>query len=154
MVHSRNKGHNRERAIRHRFIAAGWPDARRGDQSRAGHEESDVCVGARTVPIWRVDGDWARVSATIRVPGFRIEVKNQLSLPGKRVLAAYAQAVKAARQDEIPLAVFHVHRGPDLVLLDFGHLLQLASCGTANDTGGSTGDLEPANVCGELEDVI
>lgn len=149
MVHSRNKGHARERAIRHRFIAAGWPDAKRGDQSRAGHEESDVCVGARQIPVYK----WP-VPQSVLVPGFRIEVKDQLSLPGKRVLAAYAQAVKAARQDEIPLAVFHVHRGPDLVLLDFGHLLQLASCGTANDTGGSTGDLEPANVCGELEDVI
>ena len=150
MVHSRRKGHTRERAIRHRFIAAGWPDAKRGDQSRAGHEESDVCVGARAVDVIDAYGD----HFVVNVPAFRCEVKDQLSLPGKRVLAAYAQAVKAARQDEIPLAVFHVHRGPDLVLLDLGHFLQLASCGTANDTGGSAGDLEPANVCGELEDVI
>lgn len=146
MVHSRRKGHNRERAIRHRFIAAGWPDAKRGDQSRAGHEESDVVVGGRRLPVvgW-LDGE------SIHVPAFRCEVKDQLSLPGKRVMAAYDQAQRAAVADQVPVAIFHVRRRGDFVLLELGHFLQLASCGTANDTAGSTGDLEPADVGGESE---
>lgn len=133
MVHSRRKGHTRERKIRHRFIAAGWPDAKRGDQSRAGHEESDVCVGDRRVLIsGREDDAW------VWIPGFRIEVKDNKSLPGKRVLAAYDQAKRTCSPEQIPVAVFHVGRGGDYAFLDLAHLLQLASCGTADGRGGDS----------------
>src|SRR5688572_31551802 len=101
MVDSRRKGHTRERKIRHRFIAAGWPDAKRGDQSRAGHEESDVCVGPRTVDVG--DGPY---NAPVDVPGFRCEVKDQKSLPGIRVLAAYDQAKRTCTPEQIPVAIF------------------------------------------------
>lgn len=152
MVHSRNKGHTRERKIRHRWIAAGWPDAKRGDQSRAGHEESDVVVGERTV--WIPSEVIAERGVGHTIPGFRCEVKDQKSLPGKRVMAAYDQATRAATADQIPVAIFHVARRGDYALLDLGHLMQLASCGTADVATGSTGDLEPANDGGEREDVI
>lgn len=148
MVHSRRKGHSRERQIRHRFISAGWPDAKRGDQSRAGHEESDVCVGLREILITGHGNDgW------LQIPGFRCEVKDQLSLPGKRVMAAYDQAVKTCDEDQIPVAIFHVSRRGDYALLDLTHLLQLASCGTADGRGGDAEQL-PADAGEPVEDVI
>lgn len=153
MVHSRNKGHRRERAIRHRFIAAGWPDAKRGDQSRAGHEESDVCVGDRVIEIWGNEGGFCFID----VPGFRCEVKDQKKLPGVGVLNSYRQAVKAAKAGEVPLAVFHVARDDDYVFMRFGDFIQLASCGTAGDAANNGAGADHGDDDGgseQLEDAI
>ncbi len=146
MVHSRRKGHTRERKIRHRFIAAGWPDAKRGDQSRAGHEESDVCVGARTVvPPTSI------IPCGVDIPPFRCEVKDQKRLPGVGVLASFRQAQKAAKHDEIPMAIFHVSRDDDYVFMRLGDFFYIASCGTADGRGGDAEqrDGEPGERVGE-----
>lgn len=151
-VHSRRKGHSRERAIRKRWIECGWPDSKRGDQSRAGHEESDVCVAGRDIDLpWLSDGAGNYEPAPVAVPPFRCEVKDQKKLPGVGVLSAYRQAEKAATAGEIPMAIFHVARDDDYAFIRFGDLLRLASCGTSDGRARGASDQDVHT--GEQEEV-
>lgn len=102
-----------------------------------------MCVGPRSVLV---------NCNAVRVPGFRCEVKDQRTLPGKRALAAFAQAEKTCANGEIPVAIFHVARDDDYAMLRLGHLLELASCGMAGDHGaGGATDHEPTAAGGECE---
>lgn len=89
MTNSRAKGRRYELAILNRWKEYGY-SAVRNDQCQQDHGASDLDV----------TGDYLAL---------HIECKNVQSLPGKRVLDAYEQAVNGSQSGAVPIVYFHRH---------------------------------------------
>lgn len=140
---SKEKGKRGERGHVQYAEAAGVKAERRGHR-QVSEDVSDVFTH-RTVFRTSAGG--------LVLPEIRWECKHE----GKTPIATLKKALDQAGPKGAPRGVaikakgeadyYYFFKGRDFKHADFEIV-------AANDTGGSAGDLEPANVCGELEDVI
>ena len=106
----RRKGHNYEREIAREYRKRGL-DAKRGQQSRDGNEDSDVVS-----------------------PGLSIECKCRAKCPN--VFDAMAQAIEGVKTDETPIVHVRVDRRGDLVVLRLEDWFEFLESKRCKDDGG------------------
>ena len=99
--HSRSKGHRYERHIARKYRNAGWPDIRRGLQSRGGHEAADV----EGLP-------------------FHVECKHYAK--GGLAFRAWRQAKEGCAPGKMPIVHIHEDNGLHLVVFDANDWIKLA----------------------------